>query len=188
VINAFGIIGTRIEVIRAELNFFLAKFAIETRQTTASVRLNAINTCSIVLTLMILTIVDIDFAARSFIAGQTLTAKATLLEYTTTAIISTWIAVASINHMLTMCAMIARSTTTFVLLFGLHDTLAIVFAWERKAGITFRQNFITDFLFAEELTGRCRENELVLHTFWFGTTCNARLNIIQFYPFREPFE
>ena len=153
-INALCTVRAWIEVIGAELNFLLTKLAIKASQTTASVRLNTIDTCSIVLTFMIFTVINIDFTSRAFVARQAFTAEPSLLEYTATSIISTRIAIACINHVLAMHTMIAWSTATFILLFRFHDTLGIVFAWEGKACIAFRQNLITDFLFADELTCR----------------------------------
>lgn len=186
-INAFRSIGTRVEVRATELDFLLAELAVVASETTASVRLHAIDTCAIVLAFVILTIVDIDFASRAFVARQAVTAETALLENTTSAIIPARIAVASINHVLAVQTVVARGTATFVLLFRLHDTFRIILAWECEAGITFRQNLVTDFLFAEELIRWCRENKFVFHPFWLGASCNARLDIIQFHPFREPF-
>lgn len=188
VINAFRSIGAWIEFSATELNFFLTKLAVEASKTTARVALNAIDTCSVVLAFMILAIINIDFTSCTFIACQTITAKATLLENTTSSIISARITITCIYHILTMHSMIAGSATTFVLLFRPHNTFGIILAWECETGITFRQNLITDFLFADELICRRRENKFVLHSLRLGASCNTRLNIIQFHPFRKPFQ
>lgn len=188
VIHAFRSVFAGVEVGAAKLDFLLAKFAGKTSEAIARVSLNAIDASSIVLAFVGLAVIDVDFTSCAFVAIKAVTAKASLLEDTAATIVPARIAVASIDHILAVLAVVARGAATLVLLLRLQDTLAVVFAREREASVAFRQNLVTDFLLAEELIRGRRENELVLHALRLGTASDTGLDVIQFYPFREPFE
>lgn len=155
-IDTFGAIGTRIEFSATKLNFLLAKLAGEAWQTTARVRFNSINTCSIVLTFVVIAVINIEFTARTFIPGQALATETTFFQHCALSVVSARISVASVNHVFAVLAMIAWSASTFVLSVCLHHAFSVVLAREGEACITFRQNLITDFLFANELVRRRR--------------------------------
>lgn len=154
VVNAFGTVRARIEIASAKLNLLLAELAREARQTTACVGLDSVNTCAVVLAFVVIAVIDIDFAAGTFVAGQALTAETALLQHRARSVAAAWISVAGVNHVLAVLAVVAWGAATFVLSVGLHHALSVVLARERVAGIAFRQNLVTDFLFADELVGR----------------------------------
>lgn len=151
VIDAFCSVFAGVELSSAELNFLLAKFARESSETTARVRLNSIDASSVVLAFVGFAVINVDFASRTFIAIETVAVKAALLKHTATAVVPAWIAIASVYHVLAVLAVVARGAATLVLLFRLQDTLAAIFAREREASVAFRQNLVADFLLAEEL-------------------------------------
>jgi hypothetical protein len=153
VVDTFGAIWTWIELCAAELNFLLAKFAREARQTTACIRLDSIDTCTVVLALVVIAVINIDFTAGAFVSRKAFATEATFLQHRACSIVATWISVASVNHVFTVLTMIAGSASTLVLLLRLHHTLGVVLARECVAGVALWQNFITDFLFADELVG-----------------------------------
>lgn len=153
VVNALGLVRARIELASAELDFLLAELAGEARKAAACVRLDSIDAGSIVLAFMIVAVVDVDFASCAFVARQAVAAKATFLQHGARSVVPARISVASINHVLAVLTVVARSTSALILSFRLHRALGVVLAREREAGIAFRQDFITDFLFADELVG-----------------------------------
>lgn len=188
VIDALGTVQARVEFRAAELNFLLAKLAVEARQATACIRLNSVDTCSVVLALVVIAVVNIDFAASAVVAGQAFATEPAFLQHRACSIVAARISVASVNHMLAVLAMIARGAPALVLFLGLHHALGVVLARECVASIAFRQNLITDFLFADELVGRRGQNEFVFHPFRLGAPSDAWLHVIQFHPLREPFQ
>lgn len=187
-IDAFSAVRARVKVATTEFNFRLTEVSIETRQAIASVRFDAINACSIVLTLMLVAIVDVDFTARTFVARQAFAAETTFLEDRARSVISARISVASVNHVFTVRTMIAWSASAFVPSVRLYHALGVVLARECETSITFRQNLITDLLVADELVGRRRQNEFVFHSLRLGATSDSRLHVIQFHPLGKPFQ
>lgn len=153
VVDALCVVRARIELTSAELDFLLAELAGEARKATACVRLDAIDAGSVVLTFVVVAIVDVDFTASAFVARQTIATEATFLQHGARSVIPARISVASINHVLAVLTVVARSTSAFVLSFRSHRALGVVLAWECEAGIAFRQDFITDRLLADELVG-----------------------------------
>lgn len=137
---------------------------------------------------MVIAVVNIDFTSGAFVSRQAFAAKATFFQHGAGSVIAARISVASINHVFAVLTVVAWSAATFILSLILHRTLSVVLAWECIASVAFRQNLITDFLFADELVGRRRQDEFVLHSLGLGASSDARLDIIQFHPFREPFE
>jgi hypothetical protein len=129
-INTLRIVRTWIEIGTAKLNFLLAKLSRKTRQTIARVRIDIVNACTVILTFVVFTIVNIDFTTSAFVARQAFATESSLLQHRTRSIIAARISIASVNHVFTMLSMIARSTTTFVLPFRLNHALGIVFARE----------------------------------------------------------
>lgn len=55
--------------------------------------------------------------------------------------------------MLAMLAMVAWGTAAFILSVDFHHAFGVVLARESVASVAFRQNLVTDFLFANELVG-----------------------------------
>lgn len=153
VVDAFCAVQARIELTSAELDFLLAELAGEARKAAACVRLDAIDASSVVLTFVVVAVIDVDLAASAFVARQTIATEATFLQHGTRSVIPARISVASINHVLAVLAVVARSASALVLSLRLHRALGVVLAWEREAGVAFRQDFITDRLLADELVG-----------------------------------
>lgn len=86
------------------------------RLTFTRIRFHAIHTGGIVLTLdFAQAIVNVGFTTRARIAGRTLTAKTPLFQHSAGGVVATWIAIAGVDHELTMFAVIAWLTQALVI-------------------------------------------------------------------------
>lgn len=187
-INTLSSVDARIKVSRTEWNLCFAESTWEAGLAVACIRFDAIYTCSVIKALICRAIIDVYFAPGARVAGSTLATEASLLQDSAGSIVPARMAIARINHMLAVLAMVAWLAHAFILTFRSSTATGIVLARERKAGIAFRKNFIADAFFTLEAGRRCREKELITHSFGLSTTGNARFDIVKFYPVREPLE
>lgn len=135
-IDTLGTIFAWIEI-RTKWYFDLTILTGKTRRTLARICFNAVNACAVIFAFVFTAIVNIHFTAWTSIAGNTIATEASFFKYGACSI-SAWIAIASINHELTMLSMIAWLANTLVLTFSLWLANCFILAWERETSITFR--------------------------------------------------
>lgn len=190
VIQTLSAIGAGIELLTAELYLCVAPLAGEARLAFTAIRLHTINARGIVLTAYILAqaIVDVRLTACTRIAWRTLAAEATLLQHSAGGIVATRIAIAGIDHVLAVLAMVARLAEALILTLWQCQALCLVLARLLVAGVAFGQDLVAHTTAAAEVRRGSRQDQFVLHVLRLGTACNARLHIVQLDPVREPFQ
>lgn len=189
VVHALGSIRAGIELRTAELDFGVAELATESRLALTFVRLHSVDAGGIVLALdLAQAIVDIRLAAGTCVSRSALTAETTLLQHRASGIVAARISVASIDHKLTVFAMIARLAEALVLSLRKGHALRLILARLLKTGVALGQNIIAHAAAANEARRGCGQDQLILHLFRFGATCNSRFHVVQLYPIGEPLQ
>lgn len=190
VIQTLGPIGAGIELLTAELYLRVAPLAREARLAFTAIRLHTIDAGGIVLTAYILAqaIIDVRLTACTRIAWRTLAAEATLLEHGAGGIVAARIAIAGIDHVLAVLAMVAGLAEALILTLWQCQALCLVLAGLLVAGVALGQDLVAHTAAAGEVRRGSRQDQLILHILRLGTACNARLHIVQLDPVREPFQ
>lgn len=190
VIQTLSPIGAGIELRTAELYLRVAPFAGEARLAFAAIRLHTIDAGGIVLAAYILAqaIIDVGLTTGTRIARRTLATEASLLEHSAGGIVATRVAIAGIDHVLAVLAMIARLAEALILALWQCQALCLVLARLLVARVALGQDLVAHPAAAREVRRGCRQDQLILHILRLGTACNARLHIVQFDPVREPFQ
>lgn len=117
-----------------------------------------------------------------------MTTEASLLQHSAGGIVTAWISIAGIDHILAVFAMVAGLAEALIFALWQRQTLRLVLARLLEAGIALGQYLVAYTTATREIRRRCRQDQFILHIIRLGTARNARLHIVQLDPVREPFQ
>lgn len=186
--NTLGVVLAEVKPRQTGVNHLLAQITFVVRGADTSVVVDAIHTGGVILTIVVFTVIGIQFTLLALIPRRTHAAVLSIQSRceVTRASIGTWQADTGVNRNLTVTTLVAKRAGAVVGACDITHTSAIILTGSCQTGGALGHQIQICWTFALEAIEGGGKQQSVSHVGWSSAAGDARLFKASLHPLRQP--